>query len=68
MRKWYNFETRFITLRDDLRDFLKESGIKYELSGISAAEGYHFEILCNSAELEKVNNWLDENTITEVSA
>ena len=57
MRKWYNFETRFISLRDDLRDFLKESGIKYELSGAF-----------NSAELEKVNNWLDKNTITEVSA
>ena len=66
MRKWYNFETRFISLRDDLRDFLKESGIKYELSG--AFSHYHFEIFCNSAELEKVNNWLDKNTITEVSA
>lgn len=66
MRKWYHFETRFISLRDDLRNFLKESGIKYELSG--AFSYYHFEILCDSAELEKVNKWLDENTITEVSA
>lgn len=66
MRKWYHFETRFIFLRDGLRNFLKESGIKYELSG--AFSYYHFEILCDSAELEKVNNWLDENTITEVSA
>ena len=51
MRKWYNFETRFISLRDELRNFLKESGIKYELSG--AFSYYHFEILCDSAELEK---------------
>ena len=66
MRKWYSFETRFISLRDELRNFLKESGIKYELSGCFGS--YHFEILCNSAELEAVNDWLDANTITEKSA
>ena len=63
MKKWYNFETMFRSLKEDLTAFLKESGIKYEISGCGA--GWHFEVLCDTEELEKVNNWLDENTITE---
>lgn len=63
MRKYYNFETMFHSLKDELVTFLKKSGIYYELSGYGA--GWHFEILCNTEEVEKVNAWLDENTITE---
>lgn len=61
--KWYNFETMFRSLKDSLCKFLKSQGIRYELSGADA--GWHFEILCNAEEVEKVNTWLDENTITE---
>jgi len=63
MRKYYNFETMFRSLKDELVTFLKKSGIYYELSG--CGDGWHFEILCNTEEVEKVNAWLDENTITE---
>lgn len=63
MRKYYNFETMFRSLKDELVTFLKKSGIYYELSGCGV--GWHFEILCNTEEVEKVNAWLDENTITE---
>ena len=63
MRKYYNFETMFRSLKDELVAFLKKSGIRYELSGCGA--GWHFEILCNAEEVEKVNTWLDENSITE---
>lgn len=45
MRKYYNFETMFRSLKDELVTFLKKSGIYYELSGCGA--GWHFEILCN---------------------
>ena len=62
MRKWMNFETWFRTLKDGLRDFLKESGIKYELSECYA--GWHFEIYCNEDEVARINNWLDANTLT----
>lgn len=62
--KWYNFETLFITLRDGLRKFLRDNGIKYELS--SCGPGYHFEILTDQAGADMINRWLDENTITEV--
>lgn len=59
--KWYNFETMFRSLKDDLTVFLKKSGIRYELSG--AAAGWHFEILTDENGVEKINRWLDENTI-----
>ena len=64
MRKYYNFETRFISLRNELRQFLKDNNIYYELSG--AYSYYHFEIFANAAEVKKINNYLDTITITEV--
>lgn len=63
-RKYYSFETMFRSLKDELSQFLKESGIYYELSGCFA--GWHFEVLCNPSEVEYINNWLDQNTITAV--
>lgn len=61
--KWYNFETLFITLQDGLRQFLRDDKIRYELS--SCGPGYHFEILTDRAGADKINSWLDANTITE---
>lgn len=61
MRKWYNFETRFVTLRDDMRKYLKVNSIKYELSG--AYSCYHFEIYASPEEVKGINKWLDNNTI-----
>ena len=63
MKKYYSFETAFISLRDELRRFLKEHGFYYELSG--AFGFYHFEILLAPAEVQKVNDFLDSVTITE---
>ena len=65
-KKFYNFETMFSNLRDGLRHFLKANNIYYELS--SCGKGWHFEILCGDKEVNLINNWLDENTITEVRA
>jgi hypothetical protein len=64
MKKYYNFDTRFISLRDALREYLHNNNIKYELSG--AYSYYHFEILADAAELEKINAFLDMQCITEV--
>lgn len=63
-KKYYNFDTRFISLRDALRQFLKDNNIYYELSGNYSY--YHFEILANAIELEKTNNYLDSITIQAV--
>ena len=55
--KWYNFETTFEVVRDELRAFLKSSGIYYELS---QGEGfYHFEIKCAPSDLDRINSFLD---------
>ena len=64
MKKYYNFETRFISLRDALKAFLKENNIYYELS--EAYSYYHFEILADKIELEKINMFLDSQIIQEV--
>lgn len=64
MQKYYNFETRFISLRDKLKEFLNKNNIYYECSG--AYSFYHFEILANQAELLKINNFLNSESITEV--
>lgn len=64
-RKYYNFETRFVSLRDELSIFLKLHGIYYECSG--AHSFYHFEVLCNEDEVKLVNNFLDGVSITEKS-
>lgn len=63
MKKWYNFETSFVTLANDLSAFLKRSGIYYERSGVFA--NYHFEIFANDKEVIAVNAFLDANTIGE---
>lgn len=62
--KFYNFETMFRTLADELSAYLKSEGIYYERSGMNP--GYHFEIKLNPEQVSTVNAWLDANTITEV--
>ena len=64
-RKYYSFETRFVSLRDELGIFLKLHGIYYECSG--GYSFYHFEVLCNEDEVKIVNNFLDGVSITEES-
>lgn len=62
--KYYNFETRFISLRDALREYLKSNNIYYELSGGPAF--YHFEIKTDPTGAAAINNWLDTQIIIEV--
>lgn len=63
-KKYYSFETCFISLRDALKQYAKENNIYYELSGGNAF--YHFEFLLTPEELEKTNAFLDTQIITEV--
>ena len=64
MKKWYNFETSFVSLADALSAFLKRKGIYYERSGAFA--NYHFEILADDNDVNAINAFLDENTMTGV--
>jgi hypothetical protein len=59
--KYYNFETMFISLAEKLGDFLKENNIYFEIS--KNGRYYHFEILTDPAGADKINDFLDNNTI-----
>lgn len=63
MKKWYNFETSFVSLADGLSAYLKRKGIYYERSG--AYGNYHFEILAGDNDVNAINAFLDENTMVE---
>lgn len=64
MKKWYNFETAFVTLADSLSAYLKRNGIYYERSGASG--NYHFEILTDDNGVISINAFLDASTIQGV--
>ena len=64
MKKWYNFETAFVTLADSLSAYLKRNGIYYERSG--AYGNYHFEIFTDENGVISINAFLDDNTIQGV--
>ena len=63
MKKWYNFETLFGSLKDALCIYLKENGIYYEVSAFGFCAGWHFEIKASEEETKEINAWLDANTI-----
>lgn len=68
-RKWYWFETRFRSLKDGLCNLLTCNNIEYELSGSEYESWWHFEICPdNDYQVDVINDWIDENTITERSA
>lgn len=58
--KWYNFETAFITLANDLSVYLKQQKIKYERSGCFGS--YHFEIYTDPAGVQMINRWPAQKT------
>lgn len=63
--KYYNFETMFLSLKNELIKFLEECAavLAYEVS--HAGSYYHFEILTNSAGADAVNNFIDSVSIRE---
>lgn len=60
-KNWYNFETSFKSLRDELRSYLKNRGIYYELSGCYAS--YHFEIFCDKKQADDINSFIAASSI-----
>ena len=62
--KWYNLETCFHSLKEDLRCYLHKNEIYYELSG--GAGFWHFEIKTDPAGAEKINAFIDSITIPGV--
>lgn len=56
-KKWFNFETKNKTVRDGLKQFLKENNIYYEVS--ACYDGVHFEIKCSDEQADTINRFLD---------
>ena len=59
--KYYNYETMFISLATKIGDYLHKNAIYFELS--KNGQYYHFEILTDAAGADKINDFLDNNTI-----
>ena len=66
IKRFYSFETSFLSLKTELSVFLKQNNIYYELSGCRAA--WHFDVLCDDATAEKVDSFLDGVSICGVRA
>lgn len=59
--KYYNFDTMFRSLKNELCDFLKSNNIYYEVSAGAAL--WHFEILTDAAGADAINNFIEEGAI-----
>lgn len=57
MKKWYNYETMNPNVKDEVRRYLKQNHIYYELS--ECFDGWHFEIYLDENEVENINSFLD---------
>lgn len=62
-KRFYWFETAFVSMRNELRTFLQDSGIYYELSG--GAGLWHFEIELDAQGVAAVNDFISAHSITE---
>jgi 5-hydroxyisourate hydrolase-like protein (transthyretin family) len=58
--KYYNIEL-LKKQAERLKAFLNALKVKFEISAVGAY--YHFEILTDAADAERINGFLDNNTI-----
>lgn len=59
--KYYNFDTMFISLKQELKQFLNDNKIYFEIS--KNGQYYHFEIFTDSDGAKKINDFIDLITI-----
>jgi hypothetical protein len=62
--KYYNFDTMFISLKNQIVDFLKNNDVYFETS--KNGQYYHFEILTDPNGAAFINDFIDSVTICEV--
>jgi hypothetical protein len=62
--KYYNFDTMFISLKNQIVDFLKNNDVYFETS--KNGQYYHFEILTDPNGAAIINDFIDSVTICEV--
>ena len=56
MKKWYSYETMNPDVKDEVRRYLKQNHIYYELS--ECFDGWHFEIELEEEDFETVDWFL----------
>lgn len=56
MKKWYSYETMNSNVKDEVRRYLKQNHIYYELS--ECFDGWHFEIELEEENFETVDWFL----------
>lgn len=64
MKKWYSYETINPNVKDELRKYLKNNHIYYELP--ECFDGWHFEIEMSEEEAEKMT-WFLESIIDMIN-
>lgn len=62
--RYYNFDTMFMSLKNQIADFLKGNNIYFETS--KNGQYYHFEILTDPNGAAFINDFIDSITICEV--
>lgn len=62
--KWYGYETDNPIVKDELRKYLRNNNIYYELS--ECFDGWHFEIKMSEEEAEKMT-WFLESIIDMIN-
>lgn len=65
--KTYSFETMFVTLAEELKEFLNETVDKFDISDGRTWHGepmiWHFSIDATPSQAEAINNWLDAHVV-----
>lgn len=56
-KRWYNLETSNEELKGNLKQFLQQHDLVYEISGLGSH--YHIEILLSPEEVKLVNEFLE---------
>lgn len=64
MKKWYSYETMNPNVKDEVRRYLRNNNIYYELS--ECFDGWHFEIKMSEEEAEKMT-WFLESIIDMIN-
>lgn len=58
----FSYYTGNEKLKDKFRQFLKENGICFEISG--CGEGWYFSIIATPEQAENANKFLDKQEVT----
>ena len=65
--KTYSFETMFVTLAEELKEFLNETVYRFYVTDGRTWHGepmiWHFSIDATPSQVEAINNWLDAHVV-----